>query len=85
LYLYLIIFKVFIFIFFIFSKVNPKVEKIKQSFFQKFPRKKNEFFLFQNKKHEISLKISPPAEKEQKREKKERLICFVFYVFFEKR
>ena len=68
--------------FFFFLKVNPKVEKKFEVFPKNFQGKKNEFFLFQNKKQEISPKISPPAEKEQKTQKKERLSCFAFYNFF---
>ena len=39
-------------------------------------------FSSKNKKDEISPKISPPAEKEQKTQKKERLTCFGFRHFF---
>ena len=74
--------KVFYLSFFNFLKVFSKRRKKFEVFLKNFQGKKNEIFLFQNKKQEISPKISPPAEKEQKTRKKERMTCFGFCHFY---
>jgi hypothetical protein len=66
------IFEVFLFFCF-FLKVILKIEKNNfEVFFKKPKEKKMKIFSSKIKNIEISLKISPPAEKEQKHTKKER-------------